>query len=163
MSLQGHAWELAIAAGLLLGLFLALEGGYRLGRRRAAAGGDAPGSGQIGAIQGATLGLLGLLLGFSFAGAAGRFSERQNLIVQEANAIGTAYLRADMLPEPHASRLRQILAEYVAHRVEASKHLSSGLSSDVAAEVQRFTRGCGKPRGTACRRGRRWPRSCSTR
>jgi hypothetical protein len=140
MSLQAHARELAIAAGLLFGLLVAVEAGYRLGRRRTAraSGGNAPSGGQVGAIQGATLGLLGLLLGFSFAGAASRFIERQDLIVQEANAIGTAYLRADVIPEPQASELRKSLAEYVAHRVEVSKHLAEGLPPHFNAQVAAF-------------------------
>src|SRR5688500_15183798 len=129
--------ELAIGVGLLLGLLAAVEAGYWIGRRRVAAAQDgAPGGGgQVGAIQGAMLGLLGLLLGFSFAGAASRFIERQDLIVQEANAIGTAYLRADVIPEPHASELRQGLADYVAHRLDASKRLAKGLPPNFGPEI----------------------------
>jgi hypothetical protein len=84
------------------------------------------------------LGLLGLLLGFSFAGAASRFIERQDLIVQEANAIGTAYLRADLLPDPHASQVRQVLTEYVAHRLTASQHINAGLGLDIDTEAAAF-------------------------
>lgn len=138
MLLQGHASGIAIGAGLLIGLFVSLEAGYRLARRRAAAGGDLPLGGQIGAIQGAMLGLLGLLLGFSFAGAASRFIERQELIVQEANAIGTTYLRADLIPEPHATGMRKVLAEYVAHRVEASRRIAGGVGSHFETEVAAF-------------------------
>jgi hypothetical protein len=139
MIVEGHVRELAIGGGLLIGLLVAVEVGYRIGRRRAAADGDGvPSGGQVGAIQGAMLGLLGLLLGFSFAGAASRFIDRQDLIVQEANAIGTAYLRADVIPEPHASELRQGLADYVAHRLEASKHLAKGLPPHFEAEVAAF-------------------------
>ena len=50
-----------------------------------------------------------MLLAFSFAAAGARFLERQDLIVQEANAIGTAYLRADLLDEPYRSELRAAL------------------------------------------------------
>jgi hypothetical protein len=127
--------ELTIAVGLLLGLFAALEAGYRLGLRHAAAKGNVPSGGQVGAIQGAMLGLLGLLLGFSFAGAASRFVDRQDLIVQEANAIGTAYLRADLLPAPYASQMRQVLEEYVAHRLEASQNLAAGLGANAQAKA----------------------------
>jgi hypothetical protein len=134
MTTYSHMTELAIAAGLLLGLFAALEAGYRLGLRLASRG-NAPSGGQVGAIQGAMLGLLGLLLGFSFAGAASRFIDRQDLIVREANAIGTTYLRADLLPDPFASQVRHILAEYVAHRLKASQHTATGLGPTVEAEV----------------------------
>ncbi len=119
--------ELIIAFGLLAGLICSLEAGYRLGRK-AAHEGESPTSGQVGAIQGAILGLLGLLLGFSFSGAASRFLEKQDLILQEANAIGTVYLRADLLDEPYASQIRSTLADYVRHRLDASKRL--GASSD---------------------------------
>jgi hypothetical protein len=138
MSMAGHLGELAIGAGLLVALLVAVEAGYRVGRRRAADADSPPSGGQVGAIQGAMLGLLGLLLGFSFAGAASRFIERQDLIVQEANAIGTAYLRADMIPEPNASQVRQVLAEYVAHRLEASKHLAEGLPPNFQAEIAAY-------------------------
>jgi hypothetical protein len=130
--------ELTITVGLLVGLMTALEAGYRFGRRHVAAKGNAPSGGQVGAIQGAMLGLLGLLLGFSFAGAASRFVERQDLIVQEANAIGTAYLRADLLPEPYASQVRRVLAEYVADRLEESQHLAAGLGFNAEAKAAAF-------------------------
>lgn len=57
--------------------------------------------GQIGGIQGAVLGLLGLLLGFTFAMAVGRYDTRRGLVLKEANAIGTTYLRASLLPDTH--------------------------------------------------------------
>lgn len=128
--------ELAIAAGLLVLLAAATEAGFRLGRRNAASR-ETPG-GTLGAIQGAVLGLLGLLLGFSFAGAASRFLERQDLIVQEANAIGTAYLRADLLDAPHAGELRSSLARYVEHRVRVSETLRHGLGESEKAEIGRM-------------------------
>jgi hypothetical protein len=135
MTSFSHMTELTIAAGLLLGLFGALEAGHRLGRRSVAVSGNASSGAQVGAIQGAMLGLLGLLLGFSFAGATSRFVERQELIVQEANAIGTTYLRADLLTDPYASQMRLVLAEYVAHRLEASEHIATGLGPDVEAKA----------------------------
>lgn len=95
-------------------LFGAMELGFRLGRR-VQRGNPLP---QLGAIQGATLGLLGLLLGFAFAGAASRFIERQDVIVREANAIGTAYLRADLLAEPHRTALRETVRAYAELRIE---------------------------------------------
>lgn len=130
--------ELSVALGLLVGLALALEAGFRVGRRAGRRREKDKAGGQLGAIQGAVLGLLGLLLGFSFAGAAGRFVERQDLILQEANMIGTAYLRADLLDEPHAGLLRRALAEYTRHRVEASRTLGAGMRPELGAEVAEF-------------------------
>ena len=97
--------EVAIAFALVFGLVAALIVGDVLGRRVSRDRSASVGA-QVGAIQGAMLGLLGLFLGFSFAGAAGRFMERQDLIVREANAIGTAYLRADLLDEHHGFHCR---------------------------------------------------------
>jgi hypothetical protein len=70
-------------------------------------------SSQAGLLLAALLGLLGLLLAFSFSIVESRFSTRKQLVLQEANAIGTTYLRAEMLPEPHGTRLRHLLREYV--------------------------------------------------
>ena len=106
------AKDLSVAAGLVVLLLAALEAGFRAGRR-AASEADGRSSGQVGAVQGALLGLLGLLLAFSFAAAGGRFLEKQDLIVQEANAIGTAWLRADLLEEPHRSELRAALQRFL--------------------------------------------------
>jgi hypothetical protein len=111
--------ELMVASALVFGLIVALFVGEVLGRRVSRERNASVGA-QVGAIQGAMLGLLGLFLGFSFAGAAGRFMERQDLIVREANAIGTAYLRAELLDEPDRSALQSELAAYVAHRISLS-------------------------------------------
>ena len=95
-------------------VFLANVAGNQLGRRRRGSGLDAA---QLGTVQGGLLGLLGLLLAFSFATAAGRFADRQELTLRESNAIGTAYLRADLLPPPHADALRTALKSYVMARI----------------------------------------------
>jgi hypothetical protein len=129
--------DLSIAVGLFGALLVALEIGFRFGRR-AAGESDTRAAGQVGAVQGAVLGLLGLLLAFSFAAAGGRFLERQDLIVEEANAIGTASLRADVLDEPHRSDLRAALKRYTEHRLELSGQLRTGLGSEAAVEIERL-------------------------
>jgi hypothetical protein len=126
-----------VAAGLLALLLIALEIGFLAGIRSASRA-DVPSGGQVGAIQGAELGLLGLLLAFSFAAAAGRFFERQDLIIQEANAIGTTLLRADLLEEPHRSELRTALRDYTAHRIAMGERLRHGVQPDDAAEIDRL-------------------------
>jgi hypothetical protein len=131
--------ELMVAVGLVVLLLISLEIGYRSGQS-AASQGPKEGGTQVGAVQGAILGLLGLLLGFSFAGAAARFIERQDLIVQEANAIGTAWLRADVLDEPHRGALKDALREYTAHRVEVSSKLKGGLGEQAQQEIEVFHR-----------------------
>lgn len=73
----------------------------------------------LGAMEAGIFGLLGLLLGFAFAGAMSQLDTRRQLIVREANAIGTAYLRLDMLPEHDQPELRRLFHEYLEARFHA--------------------------------------------
>ena len=68
-------------------------------------------------ILGANLTLLGLLIGFSFSMAISRYDQRKNLEEAEANAIGTEYLRADLLPEADAIKVRNLLKSYTRQRI----------------------------------------------
>jgi hypothetical protein len=98
-------------------VLLSIEGGYRLGRyshRRSADEKEAP----VGAIVGATLALLGFILAFTFGLAASRFDARRQIVVEEANAIGTTYLRAGLLPNNRGEKIRKLLGEYVDARLE---------------------------------------------
>jgi len=107
-------WALYIITAATV--LLSAEAGWRLGnyrRQRPQHEKDAP----VGAVVGATLGLLAFLLAFTFGMAASRYDTRKQLVLQEANAIGTTYLRADMLPEPQRSEVRNLLHEYAALRV----------------------------------------------
>lgn len=72
---------------------------------------------EFNVVQGATLTLLALIIGFSFSMALTRYDQRKNLEEEEANAIGTEYLRLDFLPDADAARARQLLVEYVGQRV----------------------------------------------
>ena len=65
----------------------------------------------------ATLTLLGLIIGFSFSMAVSRYDQRKNLEEGEANAIGTEYLRADLLPAADATTVKSLLRDYLADRV----------------------------------------------
>ncbi len=114
---------LAVALSLLLfAALLALqEQGRRWGLSRAA-GGEAGREGLSG-VEGAVYGLLGLLIAFSFSGAASRFEARRDLIVQEANAIGTAYLRLDLLPDEPRGALREKFRRYLDTRLGAYRKL----------------------------------------
>ncbi len=73
---------------------------------------------QEGYLFSSMLGLLGLLLAFSFGMVLNRYEARRELVTSEANAIGTAYLRAQLLDEPHRSRLSQLLVAYTVNRIE---------------------------------------------
>lgn len=68
-------------------------------------------------ILAATLTLLGLIIGFSFSMAISRYDQRKNLEEEEANAIGTAYVRADLLPGADAAKLRPLLRDYLDQRI----------------------------------------------
>ena len=92
--------------------FLVIELGFRLADGRRRAGIQEP-QAPIGAVIAATLGLLAFLLAFTFNIAAARFDERRLSVLNEANAIGTTYLRADFLGEPAKGRIKQLLREYV--------------------------------------------------
>ena len=72
---------------------------------------------DFGIILGATLTLLGLLIGFSFSMAISRYDQRKNYEEAEANAIGTEYLRADLLPPGDRARVRELLKKYLDERV----------------------------------------------
>jgi hypothetical protein len=72
---------------------------------------------DFGLILGATLTLLGLLIGFTFSMAAGRYDQRKNFEEEEANAIGTEYVRADLLPPAEAAKVRGLLREYLDLRI----------------------------------------------
>lgn len=72
---------------------------------------------DFGVIQAAALTLLGLIIGFTFSMAINRYDQRKNLEEAEANAIGTEFLRADLLPAADAARVRALLGEYFDQRV----------------------------------------------
>lgn len=81
--------------------------------------------GPVGGVVAAELGLLAFFLAFTFGIAAARFDERRRLVISEANAIGTTYLRAAMLPEPQRNEVRQLLREYTEVRIGANKDLET--------------------------------------
>jgi hypothetical protein len=68
-------------------------------------------------VLGATLTLLGLLIGFAFSMAVGRYDQRKNYEEEEANAIGTEYVRADLLPAADADKVHALLKRYLADRI----------------------------------------------
>lgn len=102
-------WMLAL--GVLALLFLSLEFGFRLSHRK-------QGLDDVAALQASVLGLVALLLAFSFSMASDRYTLRRDLIVKEANAIGTFYLRTDLLPEPTRGELKTRLRRYLEVRLE---------------------------------------------
>lgn len=107
-----------VFAGSLALVMLSAEGGYRWAshkRLRSQDEGEAP----VGAMVGATLGLLALLLAFTFSIASDRYDARRKTLLREANAIGTAYLRVRLIPNvEQQSAVQQTLRAYVDERLE---------------------------------------------
>ena len=110
---------IAVSIGLML---LALEAGRLYARRRSAEDADANDQ-AVAVVQGALFGLMGLFLAFTYSGAADRWERRRELVVQEANAIGTAYLRIDLLPVDAQPALRDLFRLYTDSRIAMYKAL----------------------------------------
>lgn len=110
-----NSWMLLTATVAIV--LASLEAGYRLGvfrHRRSDSEKETP----VGEVVAATLGLLAFLLAFTFGFAASRFESRKELVIQEANAVGTAWLRAGLLPAPESAESRNLYRDYVAARLE---------------------------------------------
>ena len=110
------------ALGLFLGMLILLEVGRRIGARRLAEDPEGAEAG-VGTVEGAVFALLGLLIAFTFSGAASRFDTRRQLIIEETNDIGTAYLRLDLLPLDAQPGLREKFRAYVDTRLEVYRKL----------------------------------------
>ena len=102
---------------LLAAMTLAIELGYRLGCHRSGAHDGF--KSHVNTIAASLVGILALLLGFTFSLSLHRFDSRSEVVVDEANAIGTAYLRAELLPASVRDGARQRLREYLDLRVRA--------------------------------------------
>ena len=120
MDFASHA--LLFAGSLFVGVLATQEIGRRIGMRRVR-GGDADFAAGGSVVEGAVFALLGLLIAFTFSSAASRFDERRQLIVEETNDIGTAYLRLNLLPPDAAAHLRELFREYLDVRLATYRAL----------------------------------------
>jgi hypothetical protein len=119
--------------------FLSLWGAALLGsalRRRRT--GPEHGEGEFGIVLGATLTLMGLLIGFSFSMATTRYDLRKNYEEEEANAIGTEYLRADLLPDPARQQIKGQLLQYLDLRIRRYDVHASHNVTDMGLETTRL-------------------------
>ncbi len=108
-----------LLAIFLVGFVLILaasEIGRRIGVRASARR-----AGNVSTLESAVLGLLALMIGFTFAMALSRFETRRDAILSEANAIGTTALRARLLPQPEGGEVLKLLREYVTVRLDITK------------------------------------------
>jgi hypothetical protein len=113
---------LSLALGLFLGMLLAIEVGRRLGMK-SQVDDQKTDKAAAGLIDGAIFGLMGLLIAFTFSGAASRLDHRRDLVINEANAIGTAYLRLSLLPTEMQPPLRDLFRQYLDARLEVFQKL----------------------------------------
>jgi hypothetical protein len=97
-----------------------------------------PSVAQEGYLLGSALGLLGLLMAFTFGMVLNRYESRRELVIDEANAIGTAYLRTQLLDEPHRSRLSNLLVDYTANRIRLAS-VDSGSTAYLAKNDELLT------------------------
>lgn len=107
-----QGWIYAVSLVLLIG---AAELGLRIGRRVRARGDAVPPA--LGTIESASLGLLALMIGFTFSMALTRYDGRRGAVLDEANAIGTALLRSQLLPEAEAHASAGLLTQYAKVRL----------------------------------------------
>lgn len=129
---------LLVALGLFAGMVGLLEVGRRIGIRRMRKNPESAREG-FGAAEGAIFALLGLLIAFTFSGAAERFDQRRHLTVEETNAIGTAYLRVDLLAPDLQPALRDEFRRYLAARLDVYRKIPDMAAVEAAlAEVDRL-------------------------
>jgi len=114
MTFNLGSYSAIVGIALFVGMTVCAEIGRRLALRKSR---DAVTDSGAGLIDTAIFALLGLLVAFTFSGAASRFDTRRAQIVDEANAIGTAYLRLDLLPAPARDDLRAQFRRYVEERI----------------------------------------------
>jgi hypothetical protein len=107
---------------LVVALLSCIEIGYRVGRKRILKNPDVVAG--VNVIEASVFGLLGLMMAFQFSTAQGRLELRRTLIVQEANSIGTAYLRLDLLPPQAQPALRDLFRRYADSRISRFELLS---------------------------------------
>ncbi len=127
-----------LAAGMLVGMLVFLEIGRWLGGREPAVDHKGGEAGIVG-MEGAVFALFGLLIAFTFSGASERFDHRRDLVVEEANAIGTAYLRLDLLPAESQPALRALFRQYLESRLALYNYHEVADLHRAQAELDRAT------------------------
>src|SRR5262245_59431909 len=123
----------AVAGILFVGILASLAVGRWIGQRTIARYGPTAAP-TIGSLETAVFALLGLMIAFTFSGALSRFDTRRAQVVDEANAMGTAYLRIALVPASAQPKLRETFRSYVDARIETYRRLP-----DIAAAKAALT------------------------
>ncbi len=123
----------AIALVLFGGMLLLLEVGRLLAVRRQERDGDGARA-SLATVEGAVFALMGLLIAFTFSGASSRFEQRRDLVVEEANAIGTAWLRIDLLPDAVQPDIRARFRSYLDSRLAVYRSVTDFEATRAALE-----------------------------
>jgi hypothetical protein len=120
-------------------IIMAIEIGFILGKRKRAKLGDEE-KPHTGTIVAATLTMLAFMVAIIFSAVESRFEERKHIALAEANAIGTAYLRADLLPEAYRADIQQLLYEYVSLRFQSTQN-GLRLKTEQAIDISEVLQG----------------------
>ncbi len=129
----------ALFLGTVVMSLVCIEGGRRVGLTLGAGGHES--SSSIGSTVSATLGLLAFILAFTFGDASSRYTDRKQLVVEGANAIGTCYLRTDLLPADGRDQAQRLLREWVDLRLQPSnferdhRTATLGRAKEIQAEL----------------------------
>jgi hypothetical protein len=115
---------------LFVGMLILLEGGRRLGISQRSGEPESERA-SLGTIEGSLFALFGLVVAFTFSGAASRFNEKRALIAEEVNHIETAYLRLELLPADARSSLQDLFRQYVDSRVATYRKLPDMKAAEV--------------------------------
>lgn len=125
---------------IFFGSLLIAEAGYRVGRwRHVRAQGEQ--EAPVAAISASVLGLLAFMLAFAFGLAASRFDDRRLAVLEEANAVGTTYLRAHMLPDPYKTEIKQKLVRYTELRAKelTAENIGPAIQESLAIQSEIWT------------------------
>lgn len=134
IGLNYNALAFLLILGLFLGMLAMLVVGQRVGQRSPGQQTDAIRS-RLTGVETAIFGLMGLLIAFTFSGAAARYELRRQLVVDEANAIGTAYLRLDLLPASSQPVLQEKFRRYTESRIAAYRVLPNIEASEAQSAI----------------------------
>jgi hypothetical protein len=116
---ERDSWVLVLVLVLMGAMMVAAEVGYQVGWRWPMRAGETSGRYFI-AVQGSILGLLSLLLGFTFNMSTQRYEMRRKLVMDDASALSTLWLQSSLLPEPQRSTFQPLLRQYIEVRADAA-------------------------------------------